>query len=135
MSANSVILPIDPATATGPHLAAALAERHPHEDWLAALAKGAVMSRGDVKRILLSEAPLPQAILDAVVDLERMLIPPDPSGTDDLFEARTNDGDARMEVDGEAGLHTVPSPKPHPSRSNSLYEQGVREEDRENNDY
>ncbi len=134
MSAKPPSLPIDPATATGPHLAAALTERHPHEDWLAALAKGAVMSRGDVEQILMSEAPLPQTILDAVLDLEQTLAPPDPSGADDLFEARTNADDAMMEVDGEAGMQTVPSPKPHPSRSNSLHEQGVREEDHENND-
>ncbi len=40
-----------------------------------------------------------------------------------------------MEVDGEAGLQIVPSPKPHPSRSNSRHEQGVRPEDHENNEY
>lgn len=135
MPTKTQSLPIDPATATGPALAAALTERHPHEDWLAALAKGAVMSRGDVERILTTEAPLPQTILDAVIDLENTLTPPDPAGADDLFEARTNDTDAMMEVDGEAGLQTVPSPKPHPSRSNSLHEQGVREKDHENNDY
>ncbi len=135
MPANLPALPIDPATATGPDLAAALTERHPGEDWLAALAKGAVMSRGDVSRILLSGEPLPQTILDAVIQLEQTLTPPDPSRTDDVFAARTNDGDARMEVDGEAGLHTNPSPKPHPSQSNSLHEQGVRKDEYENNEY
>jgi len=126
--------PLDTGAASGPELAAALSRRHPNDDWLAALAKGAVMNRGDVEEILRSDAPPPQQIIDAVTALETVLRPPDPEARDDVFEAQTNAQDAVMEVDGEAGLQTVASPKPHPSRSNSPDEQGVREGDYQNNE-
>ncbi len=125
---------VDPGSITGTDLAATLAARYPREDWLAALAKGAVMSRGDVARILHAEGPLPAVIVHAALDLEALLATPERTRGDDVFAARTNADDAMMEVDGEAGLQTVPSPKPHPSRSNSPHEQGVREGDRESND-
>jgi hypothetical protein len=117
---------------TGLALAERLARRHPAEDWVAALAKGAVMSRIEVEAALASDQPAPPRILAAVDALERMLQPPDPQGQDDVFEARTNDRDATMEVDAEAGLTNVPSPKPHPSRSDSPHSMGERKEDYQN---
>ena len=120
------------ATATGRELSLELARRYPNDDWVAALAKGAVMNRGDVERILQTEVPVSEGILEAAMNLEQTITPPDPQAQDDLFEAQTNARDAVMEVDGEAGLNMVPSPKPHPSRTNSPNEQGVRGEDYEN---
>ncbi len=125
-------LPLAPGSTGGRSLADLLARRHPGEDWIAALAKGAVMSRPDVEAILASDDPAPPAILEAASSLEAMLQPPDPYGQDDIFEARTNDDQAVMEVDGEAGLTNVPSSKPHPSRSNSRHEMGERKEDCQN---
>lgn len=118
----------------GTSLASTLARRHPDEDWLAALAKGAVMSRCDVERILESSDPVPPMILEAAAAIDRTLQPPDPSSSDDVFEAKTNDQDAQFEVDSEAGLTNLPSPKPHPSRSDSPDAMGVRKDDRQNNE-
>ena len=125
-------LPLAPGLATGRSLAEWLASRHPGEDWIAALAKGAVMNRPDIEAILASDEAAPPAIIEAAQNLEAMLQPPNPAGQDDIFEARTNDDQAVMEVDGEAGLNTVPSSKPHPSKSNSPDEMGERKEDYQN---
>lgn len=119
---------------TGLALAERLARRHPGEDWIAALAKGAVMSRGELEGILASDEPAPPPILSAAAELEELLRRPDPQGQDDVFEARTNDVAAPIEVDAEAGLTTVASPKPHPSKSNSPNEMGVRKEDYQNDE-
>jgi len=121
-----------PPQTTGAELVAMLSSRHPDVDWLAALAKGAVMSRADVEDMLSGPAPLPAVLIDAASDLDRTIVPGDPTARDDVFGAQTNDADSPMEVDAEAGLTTVPSSKPHPSRSNSLNEMGERTEDYQN---
>lgn len=117
----------DPLPQDGRGLADALARRYPADDWLAALAKGAVMSRGDVEAHLLSAEPMPSAILEAAAQLDELLRPPEAG--DHVFAAETNDEAAAIETDAEAGLHVLPGPKQHPSRSNSPDEMGQREGD------
>lgn len=115
----------------GAGIADALSRRYPHDDWLAAVAKGAVVNRSEVESHLSPGVAPPESILRAIRDIERHLAPPDPTSTENVFSAQTNDDDAMMEVDGEAGMTISPSPKPHPSKSNSPNEMGVRPEDRQ----
>lgn len=112
------------AATNGADLAVMLAGRYPGRDWLAALAKGAVMPRADVERHMQSTYPPPGSILRAIEDLDQTLDPGDPGAGDDVFAADTNDDVARMEVDAEAGMTVSPAPKTSPSRSGSPHEMG-----------
>ncbi len=118
--------PTPTAAMNGAELAVALAKRYPGEDWLAALAKSAVMPRGEVERHLQASAPPPGSLLRAIEGMDAALDPPDPQATDDVFAASTNDRDAQLEVDSEAGHVVLPHPKPSPSKSNSPNELGTR---------
>lgn len=104
----------------GPALARELQRRHPEQDWLAALAKAAGKARGDVERYLQEHGTLPAALRQAAGDVGRLLAPDSAPGRDAF--ARTNDVDAPMEVDAEAGAVVQPANKGMPSLSGSEHE-------------
>lgn len=122
--------PSPSAHSSGLELASMLAARYPDEDWLAAIAKGAVMPRADVERALQSPEPPPGSILRAIEDIDLTLTPGDPAADDHVFAARDASGAARMEVDAEAGLNVLVSPKTSPSKSGSPYEAGEDKDQR-----
>lgn len=111
---------------TGPEVAAALSRAYPGQDWIAALGRGALLSRSDVETCLVTEAPVPPALLDAYTEIERHLDLGQPTATDDVFAASTNDTDAPMEVDAEAGMTVSPGAKMAPSRTGSPHEMGEK---------
>jgi hypothetical protein len=127
--------PIDdgqPSAATrsqdGASLALDCARRHPGQDWLAALAKGARMNRAEVEDHLRATTPAPRALVDAARDLDALLAPPDADASDHVFAAETNSDAAPMEVDAEAGMIVTPGEKPRPSQSGSRHEAGAKPE-------
>jgi hypothetical protein len=105
----------------GQELARALERRYPDRDWLAALAKAAVVPRAEAERMLAGET-LPDTLLDAVKALPDVIDPGDPDATDDIFDADTNADAAAMEIDGEAGMVVSPSNKGMPSQTGSEHE-------------
>ncbi len=107
---------------TGPALALALQRRHPGRDWMAALAMAARRPRGDVERYLQEDGELPPFLREASAEVEALLRPQNGDGRDDIFAARTNDVDAPMEIDSEAGTIVQPSNKGMPSQSGSEHE-------------
>ena len=117
-----------PAQLDGAQLVAELSQRYPDADWLAALAKGAVMSRSEVDGHINAGSPLPDRIVQAVQQIEDHLSPPDPADQSNVFAAQTNDDAAQMEVDGEAGLTVLPGARPNPSKSDSIHSMGQRRE-------
>jgi hypothetical protein len=104
----------------GPALARELQRRHPGDDWLAALSKAAGKPRGDVERYLQEPGTLPQELNEAARQVGSLLSPDAAPGRDAF--ARTNDVDAPMEVDAEAGAVVLPSNKGMPSQSGSEHE-------------
>ncbi|MET3889121.1 hypothetical protein ABIE41_000197 [Bosea sp. OAE506] len=104
---------------TGPALALALQRRHPGRDWMAALAMAARRPRGDVERYLQEDGELPPFLREASGEVEALLRPQNGDRRDDIFAARTNDVDAPMEIDSEAGTIVQPSNKGMPSQSGS----------------
>ncbi len=114
--------------ANGQEAAVMLARRYPGQDWLAAVAKGAVMSRGEVERHFQMSGPLPDELAAAVAEIDRHLETPDAGARDHVFAADTNDHAAAIEVDGEAGLNVVPGPQPKPARAGSVHEMGQKGE-------
>jgi hypothetical protein len=104
-----------------------LERRYPDRDWLAALAKAAVASRADVEAMLDAEF-IPPELEQAAAEVDALMAPPDPGAADRdrPFSASTNDADAIMEVDGEAGLNATPAPKWRPSQTGSPHEAGER---------
>jgi hypothetical protein len=105
----------------GQELARALEIRYPDRDWLAALAKAAVVPRIEIERMLAGET-LPDTLTNAVKALPRTLDPGDPDAIDDIFDAGTNAASAAMEIDGEAGMVVSPSNKGMPSQTGSEHE-------------
>lgn len=125
--------------ATGPALALALQRRHPDQDWLAALAMAACRPRGDVERDLQEEGVLPPALREAAGQVYSVLqardvAAQDAAGRDDIFAARTNDRDAPMEVDSEAGTIVQPANKGMPSQSGSDHEMRTKPHKAEKNE-
>lgn len=121
--------------ATGRNLALALRRRFPEQDWLGALAKAAVLPRGEVEWLLQQEGPPPPELVRAADEVEGLLAEPaqDAAQDDHAFAATTNDADAPMEVDREAGMTVSPANKGMPSRSGSAYEMRIREHQGEPN--
>jgi hypothetical protein len=125
--------------ATGPALALALQRRHPGQDWLAALAMAARRPRGDIERYLKEDGELPPflrkaseqvaTLLHQQADAMRGTVP-----QDNVFEAQTNDRDAPMEIDSEAGTIVQPSNKGMPSRSGSEHEMRTKAPKAEKNE-
>lgn len=64
-------------------------------------------SRDEIEQMLQASSVSP-ALADAVAALTDALQEPDPLATDDIFQARTNDRSAAMEIDGEKGLNVLP---------------------------
>lgn len=113
--------------ASGRRLALALQKRFPEHDWLAALAKAAVLPRGEVERLLQLEAPPPPALMEAAREVETLLAEPaQPGSNDHVFAATTNDTDVPMEVDREAGMTASPENKGMPSQTGSEHEMRTR---------
>jgi hypothetical protein len=106
---------------SGRELVRAMERLYPDRDWLAALAKAAVVPRAEVERMLAGET-LPDTLTNAVKALPETLDPGDPDATDDIFDADTNADAAVMEVDGEAGMVVSPSNKGMPSQTGSEHE-------------
>lgn len=125
--------------AAGPALALALQRRHPGQDWLAALAMAARRPRGDIERYLQEEGELPPFLREAARQVAPLLRPQDAAaqdaaGRDDVFAARTNDRDAPMEIDAEAGTVVQPSNKGMPSQSGSEHEMRTKPPKAEKNE-
>lgn len=92
---------------SGRDLTAELESRFPNQDYVAALGKTLIRSRHEIEQML--QAPrVSQQLADAVAALPRTLRQPDPLSTDDVFQARTNDRSAAMEIDGERGMIVSP---------------------------
>jgi hypothetical protein len=111
---------------TRAELAALLRPRLGNEDWIAALAKAAVVPRADVEAALAGEGPLPRWIVEAAGAVETETAPGRIDRSDHVFAARTNDVDAPMEVDAEAGMTVAPGAKMAPSETGSPHEMGER---------
>ncbi|MET3889182.1 hypothetical protein ABIE41_000258 [Bosea sp. OAE506] len=125
--------------ATGPALALALQRRHPGRDWLAALAMAARRPRGDIERYLQEDGVLPPFLRAAAAEVATLLQSQDAAtqaaaATDDVFAARTNDADAPMEIDSEAGTIVQPSSKSMPSQSGSEHEMRTKPPKAEKNE-
>jgi hypothetical protein len=112
---------------SGRSLALVLQQRFPSDDWLGALAKAAVRPRGDIECLLQQEDDVPDHVHDALAQIGDALDTGDAGARDDVFKASTNDADASMEVDREAGVIVQPADKPMPSRSGSAYEARSKE--------
>lgn len=119
---------------TGPALALALQRRHPGRDWMAALAMAARRPRGDVERYLQEDGELPPFLREASAEVEALLQSRTGDGRDDIFAARTNDVDAPMEIDSEAGAIVQPSNKGMPSQSGSEHEMRTKPPKAEKNE-
>lgn len=119
---------------SGRLLAMALNDRFPDRDWLAALAKAAMLPRSEVERLLRREEAPPASLVEAAREIETLLDVPTVAGPrDHRFAATTNDTDAPMEIDHEAGMVTSPSSKDMPSQTGSRHEMRTREPTAEHN--
>jgi hypothetical protein len=113
-------------TPTGPQVAAALSHAYSGQDWIAALGRGTLLPRAEVEQYLVTDAPVPPALLQAYQDIEQHLHLGTPTAKDDVFNATTNDADAPMEVDAEAGMTVSPGAKMAPSQTGSPHEMGEK---------
>lgn len=125
--------------ATGPALALALQRRHSGHDWLAALAMAARRPRGDIERYLQEDGQLPPFLREAAGQVAALLSQQESATQDaqnrgNVFAAQTNDNDAPMEIDSEAGTVVQPSNKGMPSQSGSEHEMRTKPPKAEKNE-
>lgn len=116
MTPSSASLPSE-----GAAFAAAMDARFSGEDWVGALAKACIWPRERVLHALTAGSTVPPELQQAAGEVDALLTPVDTGAQDHVFAATTNDADASMEVDAEAGMVLSPSDKPQPAASSSPF--------------
>jgi hypothetical protein len=119
----------DQLPSEGAAFAAAMERHFSGEDWVAALAKACIWPRERVQNCLIAGTPVPSELHDAALQVDELLTPPDIGAQDHVFAATTNDAQAAMEVDSEAGMILSPSDKPQPARSRSEHSMRMQPSD------